>query len=256
MYFVERNLFRCPASFSANGMNSVLRIPANGMNSVLRIPANGMNSVLRIPANGMNSVLRISANGMNSVLRIAANGMNSVLRISANGMNSVLRRLPAGDGGRVRCWSGGRAAARAAGHGGRCIDGGLLMATYREVKNAADAAALAGAYDLLHGVTLVKASSDATTYVKGARVTTTSPAARSPFITRQFRPLHWDRGPSIQLRPSRRRPSRPQLFHPGPGSYEQLVSAQAVAAYEGSAGGPGPQFRWRRPRLRSQVSPK
>ena len=51
---------------------------------------------------------------------------------------------------------------------GLVIDGGLMMASYREAQNAADAAALAGAYDLIRGTSNATAVTDATTIVTGA----------------------------------------------------------------------------------------
>ena len=51
---------------------------------------------------------------------------------------------------------------------GLVIDSGLLMASYREAQNAADAAALAGVYDLIRGDTNATAATDATTFVTGS----------------------------------------------------------------------------------------
>ena len=55
-----------------------------------------------------------------------------------------------------------------AGMVGLVIDSGLLLASYREAQNAADAAALAGAYDLIRGTSNATAVTDATTIVTGA----------------------------------------------------------------------------------------
>jgi Flp pilus assembly protein TadG len=51
---------------------------------------------------------------------------------------------------------------------GLAIDGGLLLANYRKTQNAADAAALVAAMDLLRGKSSSTATTNATTYVQGA----------------------------------------------------------------------------------------
>ena len=48
---------------------------------------------------------------------------------------------------------------------GLVIDGGLMMATYRQAQNAADAAALVGANDLVQGFSTAKSTSDANTFL-------------------------------------------------------------------------------------------
>jgi len=64
---------------------------------------------------------------------------------------------------------------------GLIIDGGLMLVTYRQTQNAADAAALAAAVDLIHGNSIAIASTTGTTYVQtynnmtGANVTITVP---------------------------------------------------------------------------------
>jgi Flp pilus assembly protein TadG len=52
---------------------------------------------------------------------------------------------------------------------GLVIDGGLLMAAQRQVQNAADAAALAGAMDRMRGQTSAVAGATATTFVKNTQ---------------------------------------------------------------------------------------
>ena len=63
---------------------------------------------------------------------------------------------------------------------GLVIDCGLMMANFREAQNAADAAALVGANDLLQGTTTTTASTDAcaTSWAPAPTLTITSPAAR------------------------------------------------------------------------------
>src|SRR5437764_11777902 len=48
---------------------------------------------------------------------------------------------------------------------GLVIDGGMLLAAHRQARNAADAAALAAALDLLNGKSLATAQATATTFV-------------------------------------------------------------------------------------------
>src|SRR5947208_16875196 len=64
---------------------------------------------------------------------------------------------------------------------GLSIDGGMMLGTHRQARNAADAAALAAAKDLLGGKTVATAQATASTFVKSynglgtATVTTNIP---------------------------------------------------------------------------------
>src|ERR1700675_3010320 len=49
---------------------------------------------------------------------------------------------------------------------GLVIDTGLLMTAHRQAQNAADAAAMAGAYELMRGNTAAVAETSATTFVQ------------------------------------------------------------------------------------------
>jgi Flp pilus assembly protein TadG len=70
---------------------------------------------------------------------------------------------------------------------GLVIDGGLLMAAHRQTQNAADAAALAAAMDLMRGKSLADATTTATTFVQthnglaNASVTINNPPATGPY---------------------------------------------------------------------------
>src|SRR4051794_19252694 len=72
---------------------------------------------------------------------------------------------------------------------GLVIDGGMLIATQRQVQNAADAAAMAGVMDRLRGQTSIVASATATTFVKdpqynnlpGATVVVNIPPLSGPY---------------------------------------------------------------------------
>jgi Flp pilus assembly protein TadG len=69
---------------------------------------------------------------------------------------------------------------------GLAVDTGLMLATYRQTQNAADAAALAAAVDVLHGATTSAAEGTGKTYVQtynnmpSATVTVNIPPAKGP----------------------------------------------------------------------------
>ena len=77
---------------------------------------------------------------------------------------------------------------------GLSIDSGLLLATYRQAQNAADAAALAAAYDLYNGKTAAVAKATGATYVQGASYNNMS---RRDKGDHQHRPLHRTHGPEF-----------------------------------------------------------
>ncbi len=97
---------------------------------------------------------------------------------------------------------------------GLVIDGGLMMATYREAQNAADAAALVGAYDLLPGQTAANYSTDGQAMVTGSNANNLSNA----FVTvnREVGSLRHVLGRRY-IRAYSADPSK-RSFHPGPGN--------------------------------------
>src|SRR5271166_1726238 len=117
---------------------------------------------------------------------------------------------------------------------GLTIDGGLLLVTYRQTQNAADAAALAAAVDLIRG-SAGTASATATTYVQtynnmsGATVTINIPPASGPHSSGSTNSQYAEALVSY--------PFQTSFIQVLPGvNSSQTVKARAVAGYEDVAG--------------------
>jgi Flp pilus assembly protein TadG len=122
---------------------------------------------------------------------------------------------------------------------GLVIDGGLMLAAYREAQNAADAAAIAAAYDMMLGKTSATASTTAQTYVTdsshnnlaNATVTVHIP----PTVTSYAAYKNSNYAEVIV-----NYPITTNFMQVLPGfSKNQSVTARAVAGYEAIAGGEG-----------------
>ena len=118
---------------------------------------------------------------------------------------------------------------------GLVIDGGLMMATYRQAQNAADAAALVGANALLRGLGNVKATSDANTLLSNYNVTSGTYAPSSgtgtinipPVLTASYS------GSANYVEAVVSLPLTTYFIQVLPGiSQSQSVTAHAVAGYE------------------------
>jgi Flp pilus assembly protein TadG len=113
---------------------------------------------------------------------------------------------------------------------GLTIDGGLMLVTYRQTQNAADAAALAAAVDLIHGNSIAIASTTGTTYVQtynnmaGATVTITVPDS-GPYS-----------GNSNYAQAIVSYPFQTSFIQVLGVNSSQQVTARAVAGYENVAG--------------------
>jgi Flp pilus assembly protein TadG len=126
---------------------------------------------------------------------------------------------------------------------GLTIDGGLMLAAYREAQNAADAAAIAAAYELSLGKSVDVAASAADTYVQdsshnnlsGATVTVNIP----PTVTNYTAYQNARYAEVIVTYPIKTHFI--QVFVPGGPSVSsnQTVQARAIAGFEPIAGGEG-----------------
>jgi Flp pilus assembly protein TadG len=122
---------------------------------------------------------------------------------------------------------------------GLTVDGGLMLAAYREAQNAADAAAIAAAYDLSLGKTAGTATSTAETFVtdsshnnlSGASVTVNIPPSVTTYTAYQ-------KTNYAEVIVSY--PITTHFMQVLPGfSSSQTVTARAIAGYEAIAGGEG-----------------
>lgn len=117
---------------------------------------------------------------------------------------------------------------------GMVIDVGLLTAAHRQASNAADAAAMAAAWDLLRSRGVGTARATATTYVQqynglaGATVALNSPPAQGPYT-----------GDSRYAEVIVTYPVATLLAHVVGVNRNQQVRARAVAGYEAVAAGEG-----------------
>ena len=121
---------------------------------------------------------------------------------------------------------------------GLVLDAGLMMANYREAQNAADASALAAAYDLIRGTSNATATADATAIVTGASynnlpnatVTVNFPPASGPY--KGSTPYYVQAVVTL--------PFTAHFIQVLPGlSGSQSVTAQAVAQIGFTSGGSG-----------------
>jgi len=118
---------------------------------------------------------------------------------------------------------------------GLTIDGGLLLATYRQTQNAADAAALAAAVDLSNGASNSTAQSTGATYVQtynnmsGATVTVNIPPSTASRYA----------GNSNYAEAIVTYPYRTSFIQLLGVPRSQSVSARSVAGHEPTSGNPG-----------------
>ena len=121
---------------------------------------------------------------------------------------------------------------------GLVLDAGLMMATYREAQNAADAAALAAAYDLIRGTSNATAKTDATTIVTGSSYNNLSNATVTVNIPPVSGPYKGSTPYYVQAVVTL--PFTSHFIQVLPGlSGSQSVTAQAVAQIGFTSGGSG-----------------
>jgi Flp pilus assembly protein TadG len=122
---------------------------------------------------------------------------------------------------------------------GLTVDGGLMLAAYREAQNAADAAAVAAAYDLSLGKSVATAKATGATFVtdtshnnlSGATVTVNIPPSVTTYTAYQK---------STYAEVIVSYPITTHFMQVLPGfSSSQSVTARAIAGYEAIAGGEG-----------------
>jgi Flp pilus assembly protein TadG len=119
---------------------------------------------------------------------------------------------------------------------GLVIDGGLLMATHRQAQNAADAAALAAAFELMYGKSNAEATATATTFVQTHNGLAGAPApiVNIPPATGAYA------GALGYVEVIASCPLQTFFIHLLPGiSSQQTVRARAVAGFEAVAAGEG-----------------
>jgi len=117
---------------------------------------------------------------------------------------------------------------------GLAIDGGLLLAAYRQTQNAADTAALSAAYDLLNNLSAASATTTGTTYVQ------TNNNMANATVTINIPPSSGPHAGSASF-------AEALISYPYQTSFIQLlgvntnqtVGARAVAGFEGSTTGAG-----------------
>jgi hypothetical protein len=118
---------------------------------------------------------------------------------------------------------------------GLVIDTGRMMASHRQAQNAADAAALAGAYELMRGKTATQAEAAAATFVQTYNGMST---AAGPFL--QIPPTSGAfAGEASAVQAIVNYPMNTLFVHVLGGSQSQMIQARAVARFENVAAGEG-----------------
>ena len=118
---------------------------------------------------------------------------------------------------------------------GLVIDTGRMMASHREAQNAADAAALAGAYDLMRGKTAGQAETSAVAFVQtyNGMSTAAGPFLHIPPTTGTYA------GSANAVEAIVNYPMNTLFVHVLGGSQSQMIQARAVARFENVAAGEG-----------------
>ncbi len=118
---------------------------------------------------------------------------------------------------------------------GLVIDTGRMMASHRQAQNAADAAALAGAFDLMRGKTAGQAETSAATFVQtyNGMSTAAGPFLHIPPTTGAFA------GEANTVEAIVNYPMNTLFVHVLGGSQSQMIQARAVARFENVASGEG-----------------